>query len=101
MMSDLRQALRVLLKAPGFSALVVLILAVGIGATSTIFSVVHAVLLRPLPFPESSRLVGVVNSVQGIEDNVSYPDLQDWYTAYADSAASHLMRRSLSPGTQP
>ena len=79
MLSDFRQALRVLIKAPAFSALVIAILAVGIGATSTIFSVVDAVLLKPLPFPEPSRLVTVTSIVRGDEeDSSSYPDLQDW-----------------------
>ncbi len=79
MLSDFRHALRVLIKAPAFSALVIAILAVGIGATSTIFSVVDAVLLKPLPFPEPSRLVTVTSIVRGDEeDSSSYPDLQDW-----------------------
>jgi len=58
-MNDLKFALRQLLKNPGFTAVAVLTLALGIGATTAIFSVVYAVVLRPLPFPDSERLVAV------------------------------------------
>src|SRR5436190_12881049 len=58
-MNDLKFAFRQLLKNPGFSAVAVLTLALGIGATTAIFSVVYAVVLRPLPFPVSERLVSI------------------------------------------
>jgi putative ABC transport system permease protein len=62
MFQDLRYGLRMILNRPGFSATVVLILALGIGATSAIFSVVNSVLLRPLPYPEPDRLMMVFST---------------------------------------
>jgi len=63
--SDLRIAARHLRKSPGFSATAALMLALGIGATTAIFSIVEAVILRPLPFPHSERLVSLSDMLQG------------------------------------
>src|SRR5262245_29988615 len=65
MFQDLRYGVRIILNRPGFSAVVVLVLALGIGATSAIFSVVNAVLLRPLPYPEPDRLMMVFSNFEG------------------------------------
>ncbi|HEX5235096.1 MAG TPA: ABC transporter permease [Silvibacterium sp.] len=79
---DLRYALRRLLRSPGFSIATIVILAIGIGATTAIFSLVSAVLLRPLPFPEPDRLVWASqqdHSLPGIApESLSYPDYFDW-----------------------
>ncbi len=78
---DLRHALRALGRAPGYTLWITLILALGIGANTAIFSLVNAFLIRPLPYPESERLVDVSSTVQRDELELratSCPDFRDW-----------------------
>ena len=82
LLSDLKFAFRQLSKSPGFTATAVLMLAFGIGATTAIFSIVEGVLLRPLPFPDSSQLVVLSDRIQGVdfggnsEAGVTVPDIR-------------------------
>ena len=81
LVQDLRYAVRSLWRQPSFSLTAILTLALGIGATTAIFSVVHAVILRPLPFERADRLVAIQNfwTERGATvQSVSAPDFHDW-----------------------
>ena len=80
LVQDVRFSLRMLRKSPGFTAVVVLTIALGVGATTAIFSVVDATLLHPLPYPQSEQLVSIADDLQGVgaqDVGMSEPEWQD------------------------
>src|SRR5947208_3482032 len=106
-MGYLRLALRQLIKNPAFSAVAIITLALGIGANTAIFSIVNAVLLRPLPYPDADRIM-VLNESSGPKQDfsVALPDYFDWRndnTVFEHLAATHKESRNLSgiPGREP
>jgi predicted permease len=101
LLSDLRFACRQLAKAPGFTLVAVLTLALGIGANTAIFSVVNAVLLEPLPYPDSGRLMTLCESPQPgsnipFASGGAFMDWQDRSTQFQSIAASHGDNRNLT-----
>jgi predicted permease len=79
LLRDLRYGLASLMRSPGFTAVVIGVLALGIGANVAMFSVVDAVLLKPLPFPEPDRIVRVWDAPRpGVVNSTSAPDFVDW-----------------------
>src|SRR5580700_8300063 len=89
--TDLKQAFRMLRKSPGFTATAVTALALGIGANTAIFSVINTVLLKPLSYPDSGRIVQFLNtSPQGTGGGASVTKFNNWRSqtkAFQDAAA--------------
>ena len=118
LVQDVRYALRSLRRQPSFALTAILTLALGIGATTAIFSVVNAVILRPLPFEQADRLISIQNSWTrtGLpQQNVSAPDFHDWkaqsrsfesmgyyaggeWSVTVDGAADYVMAFRVTPG---
>jgi predicted permease len=79
---DLRYAARTLLRTPGFTAVAMLVMAIGIGASVSLFTVIHSVLLHPLPFPRPDRLVAIYSQDAVSSHNTVAPaDFYDWQNA--------------------
>ncbi len=92
---DVRYALRVLLKNPGFAAVAILTLALGIGVNSALFSVVNGVLLAPLPFPNPDQLCIVYSTSASFEHgSSSYPNFLDWQEQNRSFAALGAFRNA-------
>jgi putative ABC transport system permease protein len=105
MLSDVRYTTRMLLKSPGFSLVAILTLALGIGANTAIFSVINAVLLAPLPYPQADRIMTLEEETGGIKSSVAFPDYLDWRrdtTVFENLAVSRHDSRNLSgiPGRE-
>jgi putative ABC transport system permease protein len=102
---DLRYATRQLRKSAGFTVVAVTTLALGIGAHTAVFSVVDRVLLHPLPYPDSDRMVKVSQTFEGIStDNASPANYLDWVSQnqiFDEMAASRGWQGSLSTGDRP
>ncbi|HSN85871.1 MAG TPA: ABC transporter permease, partial [Thermoanaerobaculia bacterium] len=106
LLQDLRYGLRGLARSPGFTAAAVLTLALGIGANTAMFSLVDAVLLRPLPYSEPERLVRVraVNPEKGQDANLNPLDFADYRRqarSFKDLAALATPTFSLTGGGEP
>ena len=79
LIQDLRYGFRLLVKSPGFTVVAIVTLALGIGANTALFSVIHGVLLSPLPFPEPDQLVTLHENKPNFEGgSISYPNFSDW-----------------------
>src|SRR5678816_2666307 len=104
---DIRYGIRGLLKRPGFTVIALITLALGIGANTAIFSVVNAVLLRPLPFQDPERLVIVWEDATfaGFPRNTpapaNYVDSKTQNQSFADMAASHEISFNLTGDGEP
>lgn len=104
-MNDLRHALRALKRQPGFTAIAVTTIALGMAATTAIFSVVDAVVLRPLPYADPERVVVVTerwptNPVVSLSV-LNYPDVRDEATSYQSLAAFRNTTMNLTGGDEP
>src|SRR2546429_4532560 len=104
-LQDLRYAVRTLFRSPGFILVAVLTLALGIGANTAIFSAVNGVLLKPLPYPGSDRVVQIMSTgFRGVRFGVSFPDLHDLRALSQDFtgvAAVRTQRHNLTGAGDP
>ncbi|HEY4562435.1 MAG TPA: ABC transporter permease, partial [Thermoanaerobaculia bacterium] len=107
LLQDLRYAVRTLLKSPGFAAIAVVCIAIGIGANTAIFSVVNAILIRPFPYADPDRILGVhevqpKNKVtKGGFSNLDFRDLREQAASFSDVAACTNRSLTFSGGGEP
>src|SRR3954462_5899246 len=106
MLHDVRYALRLLARAPGFTLVAVLTMALGIGANTAIFSVVRSVLLAPLPFTDPARLVVVwhgypPNMPRSAVSAAGFYDIRDARQLFEDAAAFRLNSQNLTGDGEP
>lgn len=106
LLQDIRYGLRTLRKNPGFTSIAVITLALGIGANTAIFSVVYAVLLRPLPFHDSDRVVRILEAVKNLPyTSISGEDYFDWeaqnHTLAGSSIATFTQSYNASGAGEP
>lgn len=105
LLKDIRYGARMLIKSPGFTAVALLTLTLGIGANSAIFTVVNALLLRPLPFEDADRLVFLSERSRQLEGmSISYPNFTDWREQNSSFEQIAVFRRqsfNLTGGSEP
>jgi len=105
LLQDIRYALRQLARSPGFTAVAAIALALGVGSTTAIFSVVDQVLLHPLPYSDSDRLVKVSQTFEGQQtDDASPANYLDWVAqnhVFSEMAASRGWQGSMTAGDRP
>ncbi len=108
LLQDFRYGLRMLRKSPAFTAVALITLGLGIGANTAIFSIVNAVLLKPLPFPEPEKLLYMTSASErnGVVQNFasSYPDFLDWRAtakSFSGMASYHQDNFTLTGSEQP
>src|SRR5277367_6423130 len=105
LLRDARYALRTLRQSPGFAAVAILTLALGIGATTAVFSVVYGVLLHPLPYKDPSSLIVLRETTPRVgQVSVSYPNFLDWRAqakTFSEMATVHSVEFNLSGIDRP